>query len=175
MDLLDIIFPKYCINCRKIGDFFCAKCFTFLSFDVDKICAVCNLPSFNGSTHSKCKGKFTIDGVFSSIAYRGVAKKLIIKFKYDPYLSGLKKVMSDLFCEGLIQKEEFHKVLKPDAALVPVPLYHSRERKRGYNHSEILAKELSQRLNLPMINALKRIKKYQATGKSQAGRKIKKS
>ena len=37
--------------------------------------------------------------------------------------------MSDLFYEGLIQKEEFHKVLKPDAALVPVPFYHSRERK----------------------------------------------
>lgn len=156
--MLDIIFPKYCINCRKIGDFICAKCFTFLSFDVDKICAVCNGASFNGFTHPKCKGKFTIDGVFSSIAYRGVAKKLIIKFKYDPYLTGLKKVMAELFYEGLIQKEEFHKVLKSDSILVPVPLYHSRERKRGYNHAHILAQEISNKLNLPMINALKRIK-----------------
>jgi len=159
MDLLDIIFPKYCINCRKLGDFLCTKCFTYLSFDVDKICAVCNSPSFNGFTHPKCKNKYTIDGVFSSIPYKGVAKKMIIKFKYDPYLTGIKKVLSDLFYEGIIQKEEFHKVLDlKKAILVPIPLYHAREKKRGYNHAYILAQELSKKLNIPAMKILKRIK-----------------
>ena len=159
MDLLDIIFPKYCINCRKLGDFLCSKCFTFLSFDVDKICAVCNFPSFNGFTHPRCKNRYTIDGVFSSISYKGVAKKMIIKFKYDPYLTGIKKVLSDLFYEGIIQKEEFHKVLdSSNAILVPIPLYHARERKRGYNHANILAQEISRKLNMPVIKVLKRIR-----------------
>lgn len=159
MDFLDIIFPKYCINCRKLGDFLCSKCFSFLSFEVDKICAVCNLASFNGLTHPRCKNKYTIDGVFSSISYKGVAKKMIIKFKYDPYLIGIKKVLSDLFYEGIIQKEEFHKVLNSkNAILVPIPLFPSKERKRGYNHAHILASELSKKLNLPVINLLKRIK-----------------
>ena len=166
MDLLDIIFPKYCINCRKIGDFLCSKCFSFLSFDVDKICAVCNFPSFDGFTHPKCKNKYTIDGVFSGISYKGVAKKMIIKFKYDPYLTGIKTVLSDLLYEGIIQKEEFHKVLprfnrgldSSNAILVPIPLYHARERKRVYNHAHILAQELSGKLNLSVIKVLKRIR-----------------
>lgn len=159
VDLLDIIFPKYCINCRKIGDYICAKCFTYLSFDVEKICVVCNFPSFNGFTHPKCKGKYVVDGVFSSISYRGVAKKMIIKFKYDPYLTGLKNAMTDLFYEGIIQKEEFHKILVNEKTiLVPIPLHSSKERKRGYNHAYILAIELSKRLKLPVIKALKRIK-----------------
>ena len=159
MDFLDILFPKYCINFRKLGDYLCAKCFAFLSFDVDKICAVCNFPSFNSLTHPKCRGKYTIEGVFSSISYKGVAKKLVIKFKYDPYLSGLKKVLSDLFYEGIIQKEEFHKVLSSKKAiLVPIPLYSARERKRGYNHALLLAQELSRKLNLPIAKVLKRIK-----------------
>lgn len=126
---------------------------------MEKICAVCNLASFNGFTHPKCRGKYTIDGVFSSISYKGVAKKLIVKFKYDPYLTGLKNVLSDLFHEGIIQKEEFHKVLDSKSAiLVPIPLFPAKERKRGYNHSEILAKELSKKLGLPFVKALKRIR-----------------
>ncbi len=84
---------------------------------------------------------------------------MIIKFKYDPYLTGIKKVLADLFYEGLIQKEEFHKVLTPrKAILVPIPLYHARERKRGYNHAHILAHELSKKLNLPTIKILRRIR-----------------
>lgn len=177
MDLLDIIFPKYCINCRKIGDFLCPKCFSFLSFDVDKICAVCNFPSFNGFTHPRCKNKYTIDGVFSGISYKGVAKKMIIKFKYDPYLTGIKKVLSDLFYEGIIQKEEFHKVFDPKKALlVPIPLYSARERKRGYNHAHILTQELSGKLNLPMMKVLKRIRntKIQADlGKEERKKNLK--
>lgn len=158
VDLLDIIFPKYCVNCRKLGDYLCANCFTFLSFDVEKICAVCNRSSFDGATHPRCRGKYIIDGVFSSISYKGVAKKLIVKFKYDPHLSDLKTVLSDLFYEGIIQKEEFNKVLDSNSILVPIPLYPSRERKRGYNHAHILAKELSKKLELPVVNALKRIR-----------------
>lgn len=159
MDFLDIIFPKYCINCRKRGDFICSRCFTYLSFDVEKICAVCNLASFNGFTHPRCKKKYTIDGVFSAISYKGVAKKMIIKFKYDPYLTGIKTVLSDLFYEGLIQKEEFHKILdSANAILVPIPLFHTRERKRGYNHAHILANELSKKLGLPVFKVLKRIR-----------------
>lgn len=162
MDLLDVIFPKYCVNCRKLGDYLCSDCFTFLSFDVEKICAACNLASFNGFTHPKCKGKYAIDGVFSSISYKGVAKKLIVKFKYDPYLTGLKTVLSDLFYEGIIQKEEFDKVLDSPPAggsiLVPIPLFASRERKRGYNHAEILAKGLSAKLGIPTVKILKRIR-----------------
>src|SRR3989344_6206152 len=177
MNFLDLIFPKYCVNCRKLGDFLCAKCFSFLSFDVDKICVVCNLVSFNGFTHPKCRKKHTIDGVFSSISYKGVAKKLIIKFKYDPYLSGLKKVLSELFYEVIIQKEEFHKVLdSKKSLLVPVPLYSSRERKRGYNHAFILAQELSKSLNLPTVKILKRIKNTKTQvnlGKEERRRNLK--
>ena len=102
---------------------------------------------------------------------------MIIKFKYDPYLTGIKKVLSDLFYEGIIQKEEFHKVLDMEKAiLVPIPLYHARERKRGYNHAHILAQELSGKLNLPMAKVLKRVKntKTQANlGKEERKKNLK--
>lgn len=161
MSLLDFLFPKYCINCRKLGDYICANCFAFISFDTDGICAVCDKPSINKLTHPGCQNKYSIDGVFSSILYKGVSKKLIYNFKYKPYLTDLRKLLSDLFYEGLIQKQEFYNVIKSHEKLilVPIPLYSSRERARGYNQAEILAMDLSKRLGFKTFNMLKRIKK----------------
>ena len=161
VNLLDIIFPKYCVNCRKLGDYICANCFAFISFDTDGVCAVCDKPSINKLTHPGCKNKYSIDGVFSSVLYKGVCKKLIYNFKYKPYLTDLRKILSDLFYEGLIQKQEFYSVINSSQKLilVPIPLFPSRERERGYNQAELLAIDLSKRLGLKTNNLLKRVKK----------------
>lgn len=148
MGLLDLIFPKYCVNCRKIGSYICPNCFAYLSFDVNPACVVCNRASIDGLTHPVCRGKYTIDGVFSSIVYKGIAKKLIYNFKYKPYLTDLKTVMSDLFYEGLIQNESFNKALNSsNSILVPIPLFKTKLKSRGYNQAEILSIELGKRLD----------------------------
>jgi len=43
------------------------------------------------------------------------------------------------------------------AIFAPVPLHPSKKRERGFNQAEILARELSRGLGLPMENALRRI------------------
>lgn len=40
--------------------------------------------------------------------------------------------------------------------LVPVPLHRIRQRKRGYNQSELLARELSKRMGIPCENLLEK-------------------
>lgn len=44
-------------------------------------------------------------------------------------------------------------------ALVPVPVHTSKKRFRGYNQSELLCRELSKRIDLPVYEALVRTKK----------------
>ncbi|MCL4354906.1 hypothetical protein M1349_05620 [Patescibacteria group bacterium] len=108
-------------------------------------------------THKECKSKYAIDGCFSALSSSKTARKLIFSFKNRPYLIDLKKVLSNLFYEGIIQKEELIKELqKGKWVIVPVPLLETKLRKRGYNQAEILAKELGKRLNLPVENFLKR-------------------
>ncbi len=161
MDFLNLLFPKYCINCKKLGDYICANCFSFIAFDTGGICAVCGKDSIDKLTHPGCKTKYSIDGIFSSILYKGVSKKLIYNFKYKPYLKNLRKILSDLFYEGLIQKQEFYDIIKKSKKLifVPIPLYSARERARGYNQAEILAEDLSKRLGFKTSNLLKRVRK----------------
>jgi len=174
MNILDLLFPKYCVNCKKFGDYLCSNCFSRLSFDTRNICVVCGKPSYNGLTHPRCLGKYTLSGSFTAIVYNSISKKLIYQFKYKPNLTGLKNFLGDLFYEALIQNEEFNKILRqrpsgPDRQdeliLVPIPLGKSKFRKRGYNQAEILANELSRRFGFSVVNCLTRVKDT----KSQVG------
>lgn len=169
MGFLDFVFPKYCVNCRKIGDYICANCFSFISFDVVMICLVCNRQSIDGLTHPGCKTKYAIDGAFCAVAYKGIVKKLIYNFKYKPYLSDLKNCLVELFYESIIQQEIFQKAYESLPIFVAIPLHASRLRKRGYNHAKLLAEGLSKMLNLKLIDILQRKKNT----KSQFGLKLK--
>lgn len=152
-----------------MGDYICANCFSFLSFDFSMICLVCNRNSLDGLTHPGCKGKYSIDGAFCAVAYKGMMKKLIYNFKYKPYLSDLNKTLTELFYESLIQQELFQKAYSLKPVLVPIPLHTNRLRKRGYNHAQLLAEGLSAKLDLPVADCLKRIKET----KSQFGLNLK--
>lgn len=43
-------------------------------------------------------------------------------------------------------------------AIVPVPLHWKRRWRRGFNQSELLAKELSRRRRMPVVKALRRVR-----------------
>ncbi len=130
------------------------------------MCLTCGLSSIDGLTHPRCRSRYSIDGVFTSIAYKGVAKKLLYVFKYKPYVTAIQNVLGDLFYEGIIQNEAFMSTIStiqqsnnPTIVFVPIPLHSSKLKSRGYNQSAILADQLSQRFNLPVKNILSRVKK----------------
>lgn len=170
MFILDFIFPKRCVGCKKQGAYLCDKCFFYLSFDIKSLCLVCNRPSTDGLTHPGCSGIYTIDGCSSALPYNKTAKKLIFSFKYKPYLTNLKQILSELFYEGIIKNEQLNSELqKKSWTLVPIPLHSSRLKKRGYyNQSEILTEELGKRFNLEPQNLLKRVKNT----KTQVGMRV---
>ena len=145
MWLLDIIFPKYCVNCKKFGDYICPNCFSRLSFDTKYICLICGNPSYNGLTHPGCKRKYGVEGSFTGIVFNSISKKLIYQFKYKQYFIDLKDFLGDLLYESLIQNEEFEKVIKSFVIFVPISLHSKKFKKRGYNQAEIIAKELSKK------------------------------
>lgn len=158
MSVLDLLFPKKCVGCKKAGEYICPSCFATISYDVEKICTVCNRASLDGKTHPVCHTKYTLDGIFAAVAYKGVIKKLLYQLKYQPYLTDVIPDLADLCYEALIQDELFNQILKEKPIFVPIPLSSNRLRKRGYNQAELLAKALGKRFDLPVQNLLKRVK-----------------
>src|SRR3990172_11357441 len=121
-NLLDFLFPKYCVNCKKFGDYLCTDCFSRLSFDTKNICFPCGKPSYNGITHAVCEGRYVVEGSFTGVVFNSISKKLIYQFKYKPHLSSLSLFIGDLFYESLIQNEEFNKIIDLQLIFVPIPL-----------------------------------------------------
>ncbi len=172
MDLLAVFFPKKCINCKKFGEYLCSNCFVLLDFDVTFICGVCGRQAVSGLTHPPCRNRYTIDGIFASLVYKGLTKKLVYQFKFAPYLHTLSSLLVDLLYEGLIQQEVFIKKCIADSLFVPIPLHGRRQRERGYNQALILSQGLSKKLSITTQEALVRVKATPSqVGKTQLERR----
>lgn len=157
MSFLDFLFPKFCVGCKKMGSYVCADCFAKISFSETGFCTLCQRAAIGGMTHPVCKKSLTIDGVFSSLVYSGIVKRLIYQFKYKPYLTNLQGLLTDFFFEGLIQKEPFYRLVRKKSVFVPIPLHRIKLRMRGYNQSLLLAQGLGQKLDITVIDCLERI------------------
>ena len=77
--------------------------------------------------------------------YEGGVKNALYAFKYKN-----QRGYASFFAEAMISSyyEKFCK-LKLDG-IVPVPVHHNKKRARGYNQAEVLAKELSKQIKVPM-------------------------
>lgn len=158
MSLFDFLFPKQCVQCKRGGSYICARCFSYISFNEIMICLLCQKQAIGGITHPVCRTKYAIDGVFPSLLYKGIVKKLVYTFKYSPYLTALQPQLTDLFYEGIIQKEQFYKLLITPSLFVPIPLHNKKFRKRGYNQSFLLAEGLADRFGMDSVDCLQRIR-----------------
>jgi ComF family protein len=75
---------------------------------------------------------------------------MIHKLKYEG-LFGLGPPLADLMVEAWLRWQTAVDLI------IPIPLHPERQRVRGYNQSELLARHLGQKLDLPVtIQALKR-------------------
>ena len=154
--LLDIVFPKHCIGCKKFGDYLCPNCFATIKFSDRSICAKCQKPSPDGLTHKSCHSHLMIDGIIAGVEYRGIIKKLVYNLKHKPYLKDLARPASNLLYESLIQNESAVKYITQNTIITSVPQSQEKQTKIGYNPSEEIAKKLSKKLNLPYKRLLKR-------------------
>lgn len=146
MSILDLIYPKKCVGCGAYDAYLCSACFSYVTFAEQGFCAVCQRSAIGGLTHPACKTSNEIDGIFSSVTYAGVIKRLVYQFKYNPYLLDVRHLLVDFFYEGIIQRETFTNLLSERSIFIPIPLHKNRMQQRGYNQSQVLTEGLVDRL-----------------------------
>ncbi len=157
--LFDILFPKRCVGCKKFGTYLCANCLSSIKQFEEFVCPACLKRSVIGKTHPGCKTPYVLDGLCAGVVYKGVVKRLVFSFKYEPYTSNLKETMGKLFAEMVGQNEVFISLLSQQPIVIPIPLSSKKLQKRGYNQAELLGRPLAQNFNLEIkSHILKRIK-----------------
>ncbi len=157
--ILDLLFPKKCVGCRKVGSYFCANCIAQIA-QADLVCPKCERPAVGGATHPVCRRRFGLDGLWSLGVYSEPLRSAIQKLKYKG-VEDLAEILVNVTLEYWAKYQPFlldeiKKSGGKDWLVVPVPLYWFRENKRGFNQSDLFGQILSKSLGLDYSNLLKR-------------------
>jgi competence protein ComFC len=147
----DVLVPRRCGLCGTFDTFLCDGCVALLPEAHPPRCSTCwGIPEPNNHCRS-CAAVLvhSIAGIRSSYVLDGEARRLVHQLKYNG-LYALAEPMGRLMAVGL---EAWG--VAPDA-IVPVPLHPSRERRRGFNQSALLARSLGAAAGLPVEHELLR-------------------
>lgn len=126
--ILDLIFPPVCGICNKeINTYLCGKC----EKEINKI---------------TCVGENRYDNKYFSthmylFKYEGIIRNKIISYKFNdnPYFY-------KTFCEIFVKNKKVCEFLKKYDIIISVPMYKKKKNQRGYNQSELIAKETAKKV-----------------------------
>ncbi len=161
--IISVFFPKICSCCGKNLPFnyngnICISCKENLPLNNGLVCSKCSLPLQDGGAKcNDCKTNKNIffDWLLSPYIYRDNIAMLIKKFKYNKktYLA------KDLSCEiiNLIREKNLDKQID---FIVPLPLHFFKKFTRGFNQSELIAKEIAKSIKKPIYSKLLIRKRY---------------
>lgn len=120
--ILDLVFPRQCLACGASRTLLCTKC-------------LAKIPSAPPAEHSFIRAVF--DYHHPSI------KRAIWRFKYEN-ARGFAEVFAEKLYEEILGEigDSLHISPGETFLLIPIPLHKNRLRDRGYNQSELLAREV---------------------------------
>lgn len=152
MNLIDLIYPPRCPFCECV-----------LGYKKEKVCESCkkSLPYIKEPKCKKCGKSIDIEEVeycydctrnphqyeqgVAVWEYNEQLKSSIYRFKYQN-----KREYADFYVEEIVRiyKDKI-KEWKPDL-LIPIPLHKTKERQRGFNQTEVIAKKIGEKLEIPI-------------------------
>lgn len=138
MAIWEWLFPKRCFGCKVWGEYVCAGCVNRIRVMDNQICPICNRGSAGGMTHPRCRGQDQMDGLTAVLAYSGLTKRLIKAFKYQ----WVETLANDLM-ELIISLGDWRMVAGQKWVVTAIPLHPQRERWRGFNQAEVIAKAVA--------------------------------
>ncbi len=153
---LDFLFPRQCVNCRKEGSLLCPYCKSLCLRFTTEACLEGHSGSSDVTESQRCERcSFSIpnvDDILIAFIMEGTISKVVHSLKYRDTRS-IAPLLSDLLVEmpGVSR-------LAADR-VIPMASHKQRERARGYNQAELLARGVAQRLGLPLdLKTLKKVK-----------------
>ena len=164
LGLLDILYPRHCFACdsslhEEKNTYICEDCMKEIRGTEARRCARCGFELGRGITSSgkgcpECKStSLGFKKSFFVSDNKGPLRNLILQFKYHKHVC-LMKPLGDLLI-GLLPQD----IIPEIDVVVPVPLHWKKKQERGFNQSELMAKEICRKLSLPIsTNNLCRVK-----------------
>ncbi|HNT96862.1 MAG TPA: ComF family protein [Elusimicrobiales bacterium] len=153
--LLGVLLPRTCVHCAEDLPAaserpLCADCLAALERPGPPLCGRCGLPLRSAEVCRSCRGpRPPFDLARSAFLFNPPLRSLLHAFKYSGRRD-LARPLALMMASELALLEE----LTPFRTVLPVPLHPSRERRRGYNQSALLARGLAEAAGLSFAEDL---------------------
>lgn len=159
--LKNLIFPPRCAICgevlttREWEGFLCAVCAEKIPYLSVGKCPFCGMETKGSGFCGDCLKPFAFSSACGVFAYTTV-RKAIHLYKYDGG-KGLSVGMGTLMAEYL--KREQRHLLEQTELLLSVPLHPKKEKRRGFDQTELLCRRIAMQTGLSYEKAVLRRKK----------------
>lgn len=166
--IINFFLPRTCFCCGadlKTKTLLCQNCTAKVKPVKGLICERCGVMLKSGGKYCyNCRGskalKYKCSFIRSALQFNEPTRALVHAFKYEKYLN-----IAPYFAEVMYRTFRKYPEYREATFLVPVPIYKSRKRKRGFNQAEVLANHLSTLCSVPVLNALVRTKNTESQTK----------
>lgn len=160
MGLIDFIFPKQCVGCKKMWEYLCKECKRQIQPHME-ICSWCHKFSKDYQTCLDCKSQwdFVLDGIVIPFSYSWFLKKIILKLKYYHRRSVVEFLIQRVCLAIYANQTLSNKIWKWKVVVSWIPSHrHRRYFVKWYNQSYLLAKQLWKNLDIQYVEILKKNK-----------------
>lgn len=132
----NIIFPTCCLICGKVTkEIMCKECKKDIySKTIYKV------------ENKESENKYYKKHIYI-FEYKDKIRDLILDYKFNE-----KSYLYKLFSKIIIKNQKICGILKKYDIIIPIPIHKKRKKQRGYNQSELIAKEIAKNINLEYKN-----------------------
>ncbi len=150
-EVLDAIFPQQCLVCGRFGAAIHPYCLDVLPAAEGARCTRCWRPDAGAWCEVCATGgpeAPAFDGLVTPFIFEGLARRALLEAKFRAVSANL----APLAVAAAARVPARWAV----EAVLPVPLARGRQRRRGFNQSELLARTVARQLALPLRKDLLR-------------------
>lgn len=160
--VISLFYPASCAVCAAAvdeKDYLCTSCQEKAQRIVPPFCSKCSQP-FPGAITAEficanCRHReLCFDAAVSAYRSRGLVRLLLLQFKYHQQLH-LRHQIGRWLIEAMKDSRLYGRDFD---IIVPVPLHPARQRERGFNQAELLARILASSTGIRLCRALERVR-----------------
>ena len=134
--ILELIYPNVCGVCKKISkESLCKKCeIKIKQYEINKV-------------KEYKDNQFYFDESLHIFKYEDIIRKMLVEYKFQE-----KSYLYKTFSKIILKNEKICGKFKKYDIIIPVPIHKKRRLVRGYNQTELIAKEIAKNTNLRIEN-----------------------
>lgn len=157
-----LLAPDECLNCGIEGALLCKQCSSTIMQRLPERCYRCYRLSTESKTCSTCRNHSSLAAVWIRTLYNPASRKVVHSLKFNFNRDAAKFIASEIITTLPL--------LPKGTIIMHVPAATTHIRRRGFDQSALIAREVSRLLNLPYVHGIARYGQQRQVGAARTTR-----